>query len=623
MMAAKSSTPGVAAPVERADAPQRREGAADTPAPRRPTRLRLYAAVLAIGAGVVAVAQLSNRATGLAAFVATAILVVAITVLWWCSQAPEGAADVHRRVVSDWDVPSLMAPVTTQVTDGGAPREQASPPTRGAGLALLAWLLAGAGIALLCFSWSAHSGRTAVVLATVMAAAVAVGGLLGFLFGIPRTLQTDLAASAGSARTVDVAAGTSSGAGSGGMGGTASPAPMGGAVGGREAGRAPEIVDYRFNTNLEQISDWLTKILIGVGLIELSSLRTGLAELGQIVATNVGERAPASGAAIGIDATTGVAVLAQALVVLGVVAGFVYGYLWTRLDFGGILAASDIATLRHVRDALPKITAEVAAGTRIALTAQATAQAAIIDAEAGGVARRPGPVPSSPAEPIAPPPAMSSSTATPRAQDRASSGGGAPPTISAPVATSEDSGGQTMAPPPAPPGDASRVATPPQEAHAAPQLRAARESTVDGSEWRPPTHWPADLRNRIAAALSAPASWTTDPNAELFSAYPHATRTRALLAHVTAVPGTDVFVVSLILQRVPGGPPLDGPVVFLVHPTFRRRALVVAAQEQDAVTLSLKAGGAFTAVAIADDGRTVLALDLSLLETAPPAFRMG
>lgn len=60
-------------------------------------------------------------------------------------------------------------------------------------------------------------------------ASVMVGVLVGFLFGIPRALQN---------------AGT----------------------GGAEAGWGR----YSTNTNLEQISDWLTKILVGVGLVELA-----------------------------------------------------------------------------------------------------------------------------------------------------------------------------------------------------------------------------------------------------------------------------------------------------------------------------------------------------------------
>jgi hypothetical protein len=42
------------------------------------------------------------------------------------------------------------------------------------------------------------------------------------------------------------------------------------------------------NTNLEQVSDWLTKILIGAGLAELTSIPGGLDQCGGYVAPALG-----------------------------------------------------------------------------------------------------------------------------------------------------------------------------------------------------------------------------------------------------------------------------------------------------------------------------------------------
>lgn len=76
----------------------------------------------------------------------------------------------------------------------------------------------------------------------VVAAASLVGAILGFLFGIPRSLQA-----AAQAQPADaVAQGHASAA-------NASPA-------------------FRTNTSLEEISDWLTKIIIGLGLVQFESL---------------------------------------------------------------------------------------------------------------------------------------------------------------------------------------------------------------------------------------------------------------------------------------------------------------------------------------------------------------
>src|SRR6267378_5479414 len=75
-----------------------------------------------------------------------------------------------------------------------------------------------------------------------------VGCLVGFLFGIPRTLQSD------SLAPTNVSGGGKSNAQTSGY---------------RQA----------VNTNLEQISDWLTKILVGVGLTQLQQIPTKLTGL--------------------------------------------------------------------------------------------------------------------------------------------------------------------------------------------------------------------------------------------------------------------------------------------------------------------------------------------------------
>ena len=71
------------------------------------------------------------------------------------------------------------------------------------------------------------------------------GMLLGFLFGIPRTVPSG---------TVDVPAATEVPPNASNTLFTGTPSPM------------------EINSNLVEVSDWLTKIIIGVGLIELKSL---------------------------------------------------------------------------------------------------------------------------------------------------------------------------------------------------------------------------------------------------------------------------------------------------------------------------------------------------------------
>jgi hypothetical protein len=83
--------------------------------------------------------------------------------------------------------------------------------------------------------------RTLSVGLMTAGAAMFVGGLLGFLFGVPYT------------REGEQPAGTKDGQG-----------------GQQKSGSDALPTSYRPNTSLEQISDWLTKILVGVGLVQIN-----------------------------------------------------------------------------------------------------------------------------------------------------------------------------------------------------------------------------------------------------------------------------------------------------------------------------------------------------------------
>ena len=90
------------------------------------------------------------------------------------------------------------------------------------------------------------------------AAAAGVGGLLGFLFGIPR----------------------------------AGDAPADSDADGGEEGKPAGPRTLRPNTNLERVSDWLTKMLIGVGLAEAREIAGGLKRVSQWLAPAFGGSAP-------------------------------------------------------------------------------------------------------------------------------------------------------------------------------------------------------------------------------------------------------------------------------------------------------------------------------------------
>jgi len=124
------------------------------------------------------------------------------------------------------------------------------------------------------------------VLGTALAiscASMVIGSLAGFLFGIPRTFQNH-------------------------------DEPV-------SRSKEPE---YRPNTNLEQISDWLTKILVGVGLTQMAVIPKKL--------WNISDRL-----APGLGGQPGSAGFGLILIIFFSVAGFLVGYMWTRIYFRKVL----------------------------------------------------------------------------------------------------------------------------------------------------------------------------------------------------------------------------------------------------------------------------------------------
>jgi hypothetical protein len=154
-------------------------------------------------------------------------------------------------------------------------------------------IYAGAGV------FTKKSGATfgsvfAISLATATAALI-VGGLVGFLFGFPRTTE----------RT--------------------SPTGL-----------------LTTNTNLDQISDWLTKILVGLGLVQLGKIAHGIDSLASSLAPGLGEGPGAESFGVG-------------LLIYSAVDGFLLGYLWARTVVSRLFreAAEDLSqTLRSEQVAL-------------------------------------------------------------------------------------------------------------------------------------------------------------------------------------------------------------------------------------------------------------------------------
>ena len=133
--------------------------------------------------------------------------------------------------------------------------------------------------------------RLASYTLSISLAALMSGIFLGFLFGIPRTL------SGNQSETTPSANGSSTNAQSS----TSGPSANGG------TGLTP-------NTNLEQISDWLTKILVGVGLTQISKLSGVLTALALALKPGFGN-------------IEGGGTLGVIIVIFFAICGFLIGYL--------------------------------------------------------------------------------------------------------------------------------------------------------------------------------------------------------------------------------------------------------------------------------------------------------
>jgi hypothetical protein len=164
-------------------------------------------------------------------------------------------------------------------------------------------------ISIIIYAFQAWNITGFISIATVgimiAGASLLVGGFVGFLFGIPRTLQQDL--------------------------------PLNDEQDSRLENRL-QGASYQANTNLEQISDWLTKILVGVGLTQLSTIFDTLQRIADSIE-------------IGLGGFPSSKTLALAILVYFPICGFLLGYLWTRLFLASAFKQAELG----MRDLLKKV----------------------------------------------------------------------------------------------------------------------------------------------------------------------------------------------------------------------------------------------------------------------------
>jgi hypothetical protein len=156
-------------------------------------------------------------------------------------------------------------------------------------------MLTGMVVVAILLTRAADSWGAGVTVFLLFVAAAAIGAALGFLFGLPRARVADLSSPDGAPST---------------------PPPT------RVA------TYYLTNSNLIKVSDWLTTIVIGLGLVNLGKVVPGLRSLGQALHEPLG--------ATPYSSTVGISVL-----IVGVLAGFVLTYLWTSIRVRELLEEAE------------------------------------------------------------------------------------------------------------------------------------------------------------------------------------------------------------------------------------------------------------------------------------------
>lgn len=162
-------------------------------------------------------------------------------------------------------------------------------------LGAIALFLMGVGLVVAAFAAWPNWSRADMIGLTFLL----VGALSGFLFGIPKSL---------SQRAESVGTSDSEEQGS----------------------------QLHANTNLEKISDWLTAIIVGVGLVELKQTPAGLHQLAVYLAPMLGGTSADEGVALNIT-------------LYFVTLGFLWGYLALRLFASPVISQADMSLLRAAR----------------------------------------------------------------------------------------------------------------------------------------------------------------------------------------------------------------------------------------------------------------------------------
>lgn len=155
------------------------------------------------------------------------------------------------------------------------------------------------GVAVLAALWLGWCTNAVAGVMLWVVACLAAGATVGFLFGIPKS---------------------------------ASPAAVPADKNGKSAVPDESVRGGRPNTNLEEVSDWLTKIIVGLSLVHLKDINAYVSKISETIAASLSTQPVPAPAHVSV---------AMAIVIGFIVLGFLFGYLYTRLFLQGAFQRSD------------------------------------------------------------------------------------------------------------------------------------------------------------------------------------------------------------------------------------------------------------------------------------------
>ncbi len=141
-------------------------------------------------------------------------------------------------------------------------------------------------VAIYAYSLHSKSLEAFSTLFMVVISSYAIGNILGLIFGMPKTVQEQA-----------------------------------------EKSSSKKQLTYNINTSLEQISDWLTKMIIGAGLVELKDITAFLANISKEISADIGHENAQS--------------IVIASILYFMILGFFVTYFSTRLYIANALAAAN------------------------------------------------------------------------------------------------------------------------------------------------------------------------------------------------------------------------------------------------------------------------------------------